>query len=109
MRPSLTDCLWLQKFIPTHYHSAKGQSTFVLDSFPWLTEILDGALFYYLGSCDAAALPDFAAQIAQFDAKLAAASKQLHVTSPGEQRFSRIAAICPSLVPFLTSDIGWSR
>lgn len=67
------------KFIPTHYHSAKGQSAFVLDSFPWLAEKLDGALFYYLGSCDDAALPDFAAQIGQFDTKLAAASKQLHV------------------------------
>lgn len=68
------------KFIPTHYHSAKGQSTFVLDSFPWLTQTLDGALFYFLGECSDSALPDFATQIAQFDTKLAAASnKQLHV------------------------------
>ena len=67
------------KFIPTHYHSAKGQRTFVLDSFPWLVTKLDGALFYYIGDCNDAALPDFAAQIGQFDTKLSVASKQLHV------------------------------
>jgi hypothetical protein len=67
------------QFIPTHYHSAKGQSAFVLDAFPWLAPVLDGALFYYMGDCDAGALPDFASQIRQFDAALAAASKQLHV------------------------------
>jgi hypothetical protein len=69
------------KLIPTHYHTAKGQSTFVLDSFPWLGDVLDGALFYYIGGCDATGLSEFETQIMQFDASLAVASKQkqLHV------------------------------
>jgi hypothetical protein len=67
------------KFIPTHYHAAKGQRGFVLDNFPWLADVLDGALFYYIGDCADTALPDFGAQIQEFDAKLTAASKQLHV------------------------------
>jgi hypothetical protein len=71
------------KFIPTHYHSAKDQSTFVLESFPWLAKVLDGALFYYTGECAATALPDFATQIGQFDAKLAQANKQLYFSHMG--------------------------